>query len=403
MKVDFYSKTNFMKTFYTLLLSITILSCQKENKSLLVEENLIAISSQLKVDKLQTFEFVLKNDTIISGKEGTKIWITKDLFENYSNGKITFELKEFYSKEDMIFNGLSTVTDKDELLESSGMFYINFKEGDKQLKIKNGKSYKVETPNKPLAESNIYYNDNDSIFRWELSENKLYVPIIDYFRNADFGITVGTDGIGGFFKDVRIDSLEIVKKRDSIKLIKILEEEENELKENLRNNEIEIVDELNHDSKQDKYRDINNNERLTKEEKQKRRKNRDAFFNSLAEISNFSSDKLGWINIDRILDYEKLKKITIKNNDKLFDSDYVIFYNYLGQKSLINHYLYNFNSDYVYPELRIKGKIKVIVYTKNEDKIFYDKFYIDRNSNTEFNLKLKETTLDKLKQELISN
>lgn len=392
-----------MKTIYILIFSIVILSCQKEKTSLPIEENSIAISSQLKTDKLQTFEFILKNDTLISGKEGTKIWIPIDLFENYSNGKITFELKEFYSKEDMILNGLSTVTDKDELLESSGMFYINFKEGDKQLKIKNGKSYKVEIPNKPLADSNIYYNDNDSIFRWELGKSKLKVLFPDILRNRAFRISVGKDGEGGFFKETTLDSLKISQKIDSLKLIKILEEEENELKENLRNNEIEIVDELNHDSKQDKYRDINNNERFTKEEKQKRRKNRDAFFNSLAEISNFSSDKLGWINIDRILDYEKLKKITIKNNDKLFDSDYVIFYNYLGQKSLINHYLYNFNSDYVYPELRIKGKIKVIVYTKNEDKIFYDKFYIDRNSNTEFNLKLKETTLDKLKQELISN
>ncbi len=392
-----------MKTIYFLIFSIALLSCQKEKTSLPIEENSIAISSQLKTDKLQTFEFILKNDTLISGKEGTKIWIPRDLFENYSNGKITFELKEFYSKEDMILNGLSTVTDKDELLESSGMFYINFKEDDKQLKIKNGKSYKVETPNKPLAESNIYYNDNDSIFRWELGKSKLKVLFPDILRNRAFRISVGKDGEGGFFKETTLDSLRNVQKIDSLKLMKILEEEENELKENIRNNEIEIVEELNHDSKQDKYRDINNNERLTKEEKQKRRKNRDAFFNSLAEISNFSSDKLGWINIDRILDYEKLKKITIKNNDKLFDSDYVIFYNYLGQKSLINHYLYNFNSDYVYPELRIKGKIKVIVYTKNEDKIFYDKFYIDRNSNTEFNLKLNETTLDKLKQELISN
>jgi hypothetical protein len=392
-----------MKTIYFLIFSIALLSCQKEKTSLPIEENSIAISSQLKTDKLQTFEFVLKNDTLISGKEGTDIWIPRDLFENYSNGKITFELKEYYSKEDMILNGLSTVTDKNELLESSGMFYINFKEGDKQLKIKNGKSYKVEIPNKPLAESNIYYNDNDSIFRWELGKSKLKVLFPDILRNRAFRISVGKDGEGGFFKETTLDSLRNVQKIDSLKLMKILEEEENELKENIRNNEIEIVEELNHDSKQDKYRDINNNERLTKEEKQKRRKNRDAFFNSLAEISNFSSDKLGWINIDRILDYEKLKKITIKNNDKLFDSDYVIFYNYLGQKSLINHYLYNFNSDYVYPELRIKGKIKVIVYTKNEDKIFYDKFYIDRNSNTEFNLKLKETTLDKLKQELISN
>ena len=93
-----------MKSFYILLFSIAILSCQKEKTSLPIEENSIAISSQLKTNKLQTFEFVLKNDTLISGKEGTSIWITKDLFENYTNGKITFELKEFYSKEDMILN-----------------------------------------------------------------------------------------------------------------------------------------------------------------------------------------------------------------------------------------------------------------------------------------------------------
>ncbi|WP_445716690.1 hypothetical protein [Flavobacterium sp.] len=392
-----------MKSFYILLLSITIFSCQKEKTSLPIEENSISISSQLKTDKLQTYEFVLKNDTLISGKEGTKIWITTDLFENYTNGKITFELKEFYSKEDMILNGLSTVTNKNELLESSGMFYINFKEGGKQLRIKKGKSYEVTIPNKPLADSNIYYNDNDSIFRWDLAKTDIKVLFPDILRNCAFRISVGKDNAGGFFKETTLDSLKIAQKIDSLKLIKILEEEEKELKKNINNDQMVVVDELNHDLKYDKYRDINNNERLTKEEKEKRIKNRDAFYNSMAEISSFSSDKLGWINIDRILDYEKLKKITIKNNDKLFDSDYVIFYNYLEQKSLINHYLNDFNSDYVCPELRIKGKIKVIVYTNNEDKIFYDKFYIDRNSNTEFSLKLKETTLDKLKQELISN
>jgi hypothetical protein len=391
-----------MKSFYILLLSLVILSCQKEKSSLPIEENSISISSQLKTDKLQTIEFILKNDTLISGKEGTDIWISRDLFENYSNGKITFELKEFYSKEDMILNGLSTVTNKNELLESSGMFYINFKEEGKQLKIRKGKSYKVTIPNRPLEDSNIYYNDNDSIFKWELEKTDIKVLFPDILRNRAFRISVGKDNAGGFFKETTLDSLKIAQKIDSLKLIKILEEEENGLKENIINNQIEVVDELNHNLKQDKYRDINDNERLTKEEKEKRIKNRDAFYNSMAEISSFSSNKLGWINIDRILDYEKLKKITIKNNDKLFDSDYVVFYNYLSQKSLINHYLNNFNSDYVYPELRIKGKIKVIIYTNNEEKIFYDKFYIDKNSNTEFSLNLKETTLDKLKQELIS-
>ena len=340
-----------MKAFFILLCSVLIFSRQKEKTTQELEENSIAISSQLKTDKLQTFEFVLKNDTLISGKEGTKIWITKDLFENYTNGKITFELKEFYSKEDMILNGLSTVTNKDELLESSGMFYINFKEGDKQLKIKKGKSYDVTIPNKPLAESNIYYNDNDSIFRWELSDNKLYVPIIDYFKNRAYGISVGKDGVGGFFKDVRIDSLEIVKRRDSLALIKILENEKK-------------------------------------------------MFDNQNEIYSFTSDKLGWINIDKILTYDVIKEITFKNRNQELKS-FSLNLVYQNNQSLLNYNLNEFktHSDSV----KIIGKIKVVVYANSGNKIMFDSFYIDKNSKSEFDLNFKEITLDKLKQELISN
>lgn len=339
-----------MKAFFILLCSVLIFSRQKEKTTQELEENSIAISSQLKTDKLQTFEFVLKNDTLISGKEGTKIWITKDLFENYTNGKITFELKEFYSKEDMILNGLSTVTNKDELLESSGMFYINFKEGDKQLKIKKGKSYDVTIPNKPLAESNIYYNDNDSIFRWELSDNKLYVPIIDYFKNRAYGISVGKDGVGGFFKDVRIDSLEIVKRRDSLALIKILENEKK-------------------------------------------------MFDNQNEIYSFTSDKLGWINIDKILTYDVIKEITFKNRNQELKS-FSLNLVYQNNQSLLNYNLNEFktHSDSV----KIIGKIKVVVYANSGNKIMFDSFYIDKNSKSEFDLNFKETSLDKLKQELIS-
>lgn len=340
-----------MKTFFILLCSVLIFSCQKEKTTQELEENSIAISSQLKTDKLQTFEFVLKNDTLISGKEGTKIWITKDLFENYTNGKITFELKEFYSKEDMILNGLSTVTNKDELLESSGMFYINFKEEGKQLKIKKGKSYNVTIPNNPLAESNIYYNDNDSIFRWELSDNKLYVPIIDYFKNRAYGISVGKDGVGGFFKDVRIDSLEIVKRRDSLALIKILENEKK-------------------------------------------------MFDNQNEIYSFTSDKLGWINIDKILTYDVIKEITFKNRNQELKS-FSLNLVYQNNQSLLNYNLNEFktHSDSV----KIIGKIKVVVYANSGNKIMFDSFYIDKNSKSEFDLNFKEITLDKLKQELISN
>lgn len=375
-----------MKTIYILIFSIVMLSCQKEKTSLPIEENSIAISSQLKTDKLQNFEFVLKKDTLISGKEGTKVWITKDLFENYTNGKITFELKEFYSKKDMILNGLSTVTDKDELLESSGMFYINFKEGDKQLKIKKGKSYDVTIPNKPLAESNIYYNNNDSIFSWELSENKIHTEISDIVRNLEYfksGKWKYENIPDKFKKRVAIDSLEIVKKRDSLKYLKIINEDNKK--------SIEALIESNSE-----WAIVLEDQNLTKEEEIVRHN----FYENQNQIYSFTSDKLGWINIDKILAYEVEKEITFKNTNQ--DLKYFSFnLIYQNNQSLLNYNLGQF--DTYLNKTKIIGKIKVVVYANSGNKIMFDSFYIDKNSKSEFDLNFKEITLDKLKQELISN
>lgn len=375
-----------MKTIYILIFSIVMLSCQKEKTSLPIEENSIAISSQLKTDKLQNFEFVLKKDTLISGKEGTKVWITKDLFENYTNGKITFELKEFYSKEDMILNGLSTVTDKDELLESSGMFYINFKEGDKQLKIKKGKSYDVTIPNKPLAESNIYYNNNDSIFSWELSENKIHTEISDIVRNLEYfksGKWKYENIPDKFKKRVAIDSLEIVKKRDSLKYLKIINEDNKK--------SIEALIESNSE-----WAIVLEDQNLTKEEEIVRHN----FYENQNQIYSFTSDKLGWINIDKILAYEVEKEITFKNTNQ--DLKYFSFnLIYQNNQSLLNYNLGQF--DTYLNKTKIIGKIKVVVYANSGNKIMFDSFYIDKNSKSEFDLNFKEITLDKLNQELISN
>lgn len=375
-----------MKTIYILIFSIVMLSYQKEKTSLPIEENSIAISSQLKTDKLQNFEFVLKKDTLISGKEGTKVWITKDLFENYTNGKITFELKEFYSKEDMILNGLSTVTDKDELLESSGMFYINFKEGDKQLKIKKGKSYDVTIPNKPLAESNIYYNNNDSIFSWELSENKIHTEISDIVRNLEYfksGKWKYENIPDKFKKRVAIDSLEIVKKRDSLKYLKIINEDNKK--------SIEALIESNSE-----WAIVLEDQNLTKEEEIVRHN----FYENQNQIYSFTLDKLGWINIDKILAYEVEKEITFKNTNQ--DLKYFSFnLIYQNNQSLLNYNLGQF--DTYLNKTKIIGKIKVVVYANSGNKIMFDSFYIDKNSKSEFDLNFKEITLDKLNQELISN
>ena len=370
-----------MKNYIFLILSLFLISCEQENTS-----NLKEIEFQLKTDNLYTSEFILKSDTIIRGNLGTEIFIPKDLFNNYANGKITLELKEFYSKEDMILNGLVTITDKDELLESSGMLYINFTEKGKRLEIQNGKNYEVNLPNKPLNNSKIYYNDNDSVFNWKLSENKIYTEIPDYPRNLKFLIYTKAEGIGGFFKEVFLDSVDIVKRNDSLEFVKIQDKHNQEVTEQ---NDF-FLNEQGWDSEID-------NKELSKEEKNKKRKKLNNLYNLENEIYSFTSDKLGWINIDKLLEYQIEKNFQFKNKE--MHDFYCVNLVYLNNNSILAYYPNEFKI--LNQKVKIKGKIKVVIYSYYNDKIFYDSFYIDKNSKTEFDINLKETTIEKLKNILI--
>ena len=393
-----------MKNYIILLLTLLLCtSCQED-----ITSNLKQIENQLKTENTSTSTFTLKNDTVLKGKLGTQIFIPKDLFANYTNGKITFELKEYFSKEDIILNGLSTITDKDELLESSGMIYINFTEEGKQLNIKEGKKYEVRPAEAILEQSTIYTNDNDSIFKWKLTDEIMYTSIIDYKKNRAFGISVDYTGAGGFFKDVPIDSFAIIKKRDSLEYIELLKQDEIERKrieEEIKKRESELnfvlVNENDKSKKKSIYYDILEDKSLTEEQKSKKIEQRNAFFSNYGKLYSFTTDKLGWINIDRIVQVEATKTIQISNNHKLNSNEYSIFYSYLDKKSMINHFLTNFKETFRY-NLKIAGKIKVIIYTNDKDKIYYDSFYIDKNSNTNFEINLKETTLDNLKKILTS-
>jgi len=373
-----------MKNYLFLLLSLVLFtSCQEE-----ITSNLKQIESELKTDNTSSSVFILKNDTILKGKLGTEIFLPKDLFANYSNGKITFELKEFFSKEDMILNGLSTITDKDELLESSGMLYINFTEEGKQLTIKEGKRYKAQLPNKILANSNLYSNDTDSIFKWKFIEPIVRdTIIIDVLKNAAFGLTVDKTGSGGFLKHVPKDSVTIIQTRDSLHLTQV------------RNGNKRFEDIRKYSNLIDRVFMYDSN--LTKEQNEQKNKDFENFYKTENNLFQFSSNTLKWINIDRIMNYESIKNIKFINKNKLGLNAYNIFYNYLEKKSILSDYIYDFKEDYTY-NLKIVGKIKVIIYTNDKDKIYYDSFYIDKNSKTDFEINLKETSLDNLKKVLIS-
>ncbi|MEZ4853307.1 hypothetical protein [Flavobacterium sp.] len=364
-----------MKSLLFISVTLFFISCQKENKS-----NLQKIKEQLETINLTSYTFILKNDTLIEGKMGTRIMLPKDIFSNYTNGEINLELKEFYTKEAIILNGLSTVTNKDELLETSGMFYINFTENGKQLLIQKDKSYQIYLPKKPLINSNIYFNDNDSIFKWNLTSSKIKTYIPDILKNYFYGLTTNQDGLGGFFKETTTDSVQIVRKQDSIKLKQQIIEHNTKLFNDNQQFYTEIGAKL-----------VNGEIKYNEDKKTIK------FYATEDELYNFTYSKLGWINIDKVLNYEIEKNFTFHLNNS-FDR-YSLNIIYLDSDSYINEYISN-NSNKI--PIKLRGKIKLVIYSNDETTIYYDKLYIDKNSKTNIDINLKPISITKLKEVLVN-
>ncbi|MBF02483.1 MAG: hypothetical protein CMP76_04220 [Flavobacterium sp.] len=380
-----------MKNYIILLLTVLLCtSCQED-----ITSNLKQIENQLKTENTSTSTFTLKNDTILKGKLGTEIFIPKDLFANYTNGKITFELKEYFSKEDIILNGLSTITDKDELLESSGMIYINFTEEGKQLTIKEGKRYKAQLPNKILANSNLYSNANDSIFKWEFIEGiQRDTAIIDILKNAAFGITVDKTGAGGFFKNVKTDSVSIIQKRDSLLLIKNRKESK---KREIQNQIIAETNMSEFDFGDPSFGDFTEADTtVTTEQLEKQYKMYQKFY----DFDTFASSKLGWINCDRVLNVEKevTLQLSLKNHKNI--THFSVYYIYKNYKTFLKESYRS--TPALSKNFKVSGRTKVVVMSTTNDTYLYDFFYVNKSSKTNFEINLKETTLDNLKKVLIS-
>lgn len=381
-----------MKNYLYILFGLFFISCEKEKTS-----DLAKIESQLKTDNLYTSEFILKNDTVLKGKLGTEIVIPFDLFDNYTKGQIKLELKEYFSKEDMILNGLSTITDKDELLESSGMIYINFTEEGKQLKIKKGKKFKAKFPNTILEKSNIYTNNNDSIFKWKLEDETIKISIPDLIKNLKYGLTVDASGAGGYFKDVNRDSIQIIKKRDSLELLRLIRDKNNRRKQTYVQ---ETLDFGFDDVEYNEETDINTNTKLTSQEKKEKIIQRNDFYQKNYKIETFTASKLGWINCDRVINVEKSVTLSLNIADYEEITNFSIYYIYTNYKTFIKE---SFNScSSIERPFKIAGKTKVVVVSNSNEKYLYDVFYVNKDSKFNFNINLKETTLDQLKTILVS-
>lgn len=174
-----------IKFFSILFIGLTLFSCnsesnvkkQSEQHKVSIKDTTVALSV-LNFDnyrQIQTFDITLNREQIIRGKQGTIITFPKECFGKVQ-GNVTIQLIECYSIQDMLLNGLTTITQDGEPLETDGMIYLNAlsEQGD-TLKIASNKKVIVKMPTRQIKpEMQLFKGLNsNNIITWNLTKEKL--------------------------------------------------------------------------------------------------------------------------------------------------------------------------------------------------------------------------------------
>lgn len=108
----------------------------------------------------QTFRIKGEQESVIIGKDGTKILIPPHAFVDsrgrVAQGNLTIKLKEALNLKDIVFGNLNTITSSGEALMSKGMVKVNAFKGKYALELAEGKFLTIEVPTK-FEEGYSYY------------------------------------------------------------------------------------------------------------------------------------------------------------------------------------------------------------------------------------------------------
>ncbi len=120
-----------------------------------------AFFSQLE-KKAQEFIIDNKRDTILLGEEGTALLIPANAFTS-SNKKVSIQLKEYYSYEDIISNRLNTTSNGAPLI-TGGMIHISAQSDGRETRLRPGKSIRWFVPggNESLNGMQLFTNEEKS-------------------------------------------------------------------------------------------------------------------------------------------------------------------------------------------------------------------------------------------------
>jgi len=192
-----------LKIIILLIFTIVIQSCKKD-KIILQPKNELKRFSKVKE---QIFDLDTINFSEIKGKNGTLIYFNKNDFNIDKKSKVKVILKEYFEFNELVFNNINTVTDKNELLESSGVIYLEFQSDGKKINLKKNKFIEIKLPKEQLKESQLFYAKVDSLkpVKWKKDDPK-YKRIIRVL-NVGGGITIEREYI------IPSDSLSFYNKK----------------------------------------------------------------------------------------------------------------------------------------------------------------------------------------------
>lgn len=148
-----------MRYITTLFLLLGLFACNKSKDKKESDPKPISIQDRVLYPKTtlsplfnslrpatQSFTIRGDKDTLLVGKNGTTLTILKNTFVNakgQSAKTVNIDLVEVNSIDDIIKTNLQTISG-DKILQTGGMFFIDAKENNKSLAIREGKSVYVE-------------------------------------------------------------------------------------------------------------------------------------------------------------------------------------------------------------------------------------------------------------------
>ncbi len=171
---------------FVLIIAVSIFTCCNNNVTNIKQEFNSLPDSIFPKHILETQDFMIsaKNDTSIKCKLGTEIIFDKNSF-SFLDGTLCYdniilEVTECYNPSDIIFNNLSTQTEKG-LLSTNGMINIQATCKGNKLVISKGKTFKIIFP------KNNEYDTLMKLYKGIRNDNYIswFDKPIDFLKNVD--------------------------------------------------------------------------------------------------------------------------------------------------------------------------------------------------------------------------